>query len=656
MNQEAKQADSTDAAVKHPLDPLSVDEIRRLKQILVAAGHGGENIRYSYVLLREPDRETLENFTPGDPVPREIGVLVTDVAANAAREMVVDMGSAEIIHDRALDPRTDGWGPVLDEDYEAAEVIAKADPRYVEALKKRGIENLDHVFCAPLSAGVFGYEDEVGRRMIRVLSFYAPDLDAVHALWAHPIDGIVCHVDLTGRQVLRLVDTGYTHVPEQSGDYLDPAITGPTRESMKPLRITQPEGPSFTMADNVLEWENWSIRVGFNGREGLTLHDISFNDRGTRRSILKRASVAEMVVPYGEPQPTHDWQNYFDAGEYQFGRLANSLVLGCDCLGEIRYVDATVVDDFCNPLHIRNAICIHEEDFGTLWKHSCIFSGRSDMRRQRRLVVSFFVTVGNYDYGFYWYFYLDGKIELECKATGVVFTSGRPEGDYEWATEMAPRLGAPQHQHLFSARLDFAVDGLKNRVDELDVQRVPKGPDNPVGNAFTRSETRLRTEAEAQRQARNEVGRLWRISSAERTNHVGTPTGYVLAPEGLPVLLADDAASITARAGFATRSLWVTQYRRDEMWPAGYTPNQHPGGAGLPSYAANNRSVDGEDIVVWHSFGLTHFPRSEDWPVMPVDYAGFKLRPENFFDRNPTLDVPADPNGATCHHGTDAAE
>lgn len=631
--------------VRHPLDPITVDEISTLKSVLEMAGYKGESIRYSYVLLREPARETLENFVAGGPVPREIGVLVTDVTARKMTDIVVDLPSRSILSKTELNPAEDGWGPVMEEDFIAAGDICKADPRYVEAMAIRGITDLDKVFCCPLSAGVFGHEDEIGRRMLRVLSFYAPD-ENVQTLWAHPVDGIVCHVDLSEARVLRFEDTGYTHVPTQNDNYVDASIE--PRKTMKPLNITQPDGPSFTMEDNVLTWENWSIRVGFNAREGLTLHDISFVNKGKKRQILNRASVSEMVVPYGEPQPTHDWQNYFDAGEYQFGRLANSLVLGCDCLGEIHYVDATVADDFCNPIEMKNAICIHEEDFGTLWKHTCIFSDRVDMRRQRRLVVSFFVTVGNYDYGFYWYFYLDGKIEMECKATGIVFTSGRPEGEYEWATELAPRLGAPQHQHMFSARLDFAIDGLKNQVDEIDVKRVPMGEGNPVGNAFTRDITRLKTEEDAQRLARNDIGRAWRISSAEETNYLGEPTGYVLAPEGLPLLLADDAASITKRAGFATKSLWVTQFDRDELWAAGYTPNQHPGGAGLPSYVSGNRSVDGEDIVVWHTFGLTHFPRAEDWPVMPVDYAGFKLRPENFFDGNPTLDVPEDPNGKHC--------
>ena len=643
------------APIRHPLDPISPEEILTVKAVLEDAGYKGEGIRYSYVMLREPTRAAMADFEAGGAMPREIGALVTDVPGRKVTQVVVDIPTRAIVVEKPQDPAKDGWGPVLDEEFVTAGEICKADPRYVDALARRGITDLDTVFCAPLSAGVFGHKDEEGRRMLRVLSFHAPNPDAIHTLWERPIEGIVCHVDLSEARVLRFVDTGYTHMPEAGNDYLDPAIE--PRRTMKPLHITQPQGPSFTVRDNVLDWENWSIRIGFNGREGLTLHQIGFRDGGVLRPILNRASVSEMVVPYGEPSPTHEWQNYFDAGEYQFGRCANSLVLGCDCLGEIRYLDATVVDDFCNPVEIRNAVCIHEEDYGTLWKHTCIFAERSDMRRQRRLVISFFVTVGNYDYGFYWYFYLDGKIELECKATGCVFPSGRPEGDYEWATEMAPRLGAPVHQHLFSARLDVAIDGLRNRVDEVDVARVPMGTGNPMGNAFTRTFTRLKDERGSQRVAKNEVGRTWLITSDERTNKVGHPTGYTLIPEGLPLLLADDDASITRRAAFATKSLWVTRFDRDELWAAGYTPNQHPGGAGLPAYTAGNRSVDGEDIVVWHSFGLTHFPRSEDWPVMPVDYAGFTLRPENFFDRNPTLDVPEDPNGARCcHAGKTAAE
>jgi primary-amine oxidase len=457
------------------------------------------------------------------------------------------------------------------------------------------------------------------------------------------VDGLVAFVDITRREVIRVIDARELPVPAEPGNFDDPEQAGPQRTTLKPIEITQPEGPSFALDGNLLTWQNWSLRVGFNEREGLTLHQLSFDDR----PIVYRASIAEMVVPYADPSPVRFWQNYFDAGEYQFARYTNSLELGCDCLGEIAYLDAVIADDSGDPRTIRNAICIHEEDYGVLWKHSDMFTGSHETRRQRRLVVSFFTTIGNYDYGFYWYLYLDGTIQCEAKATGVVFTSAYPAEGYDFATQIAPGLGAPFHQHLFSARLDMMVDGPLNAVDEVEALPVPVGPVNPWGNAFRESRTRLATEAQAQRQADNAHARVWQIVNPDKHNRLGRHPGYALYPEGQPTLLADETSSIHARAAFATRHLWVTAYDPAERYPAGDFVNQHPGGAGLPAWTDADRDLDGADIVLWHTFGLTHFPRPEDWPVMPVDYAGFTLKPVGFFDRNPTLDVP--PTTGRCH-------
>jgi primary-amine oxidase len=265
--------------------------------------------------------------------------------------------------------------------------------------------------------------------------------------------------------------------------------------------------------------------------------------------------------------------------------------------------------------------------------------------------VSFFLTIGNYDYGFYWHLYLDGTIQLECKATGIVFTSAFTDEHGDFTTEIAPGLGAPFHQHLFSARLDMMVDGTTNAVEEVDAVRVPVSAENPYGNAFTRSVTRLRSESDAQRLNDGSVGRVWHVVNPEVTNRLGQHVGYALHPQNLPVMLADESSSIHKRASFATKNLWVTRYDPAERYAAGDFVNQHPGGNGLPAYAAQDRDIDGQDIVLWHTFGLTHFPRPEDWPVMPVDYAGFTLKPQGFFDRNPTLDVPASSTGTGHCHG-----
>ncbi len=624
----------TTVAAAHPLSMLTAAEVDRAREIVDDAGLLTPDTRFSYVMPREPDKADVLAWDGVTPLPREVSLLLTRLEPLALRSVVVELGGGRVVSDVALDPTQVGVGPCLDEDYALVDAIVKADEGWLAALARRGVTDVSTVRPVPLSAGVFGYDDEVGRRVYRVLSFVQPDPSTPP--WAHPVGGVVAHVDVDARRVLRVVETHVEHVPQESGDWADPAVRGPERTDLKPISITQPEGVSFTLTDDgVLSWQNWTVRLGFNGREGLTLHQLSF----AGRPVAYRASIAEMVVNYGDPGPTHGWQNYFDLGEYQFGRLANSLELGCDCLGDITYVDTVVVDDHCRPRTIRNAICLHEEDTGILWKHNDIFTGQTHTRRQRRMVVSFFGTVGNYDYGFYWYLYLDGTVELEAKATGIPFPSGWDGAD-PYFDPVGPGLGAPVHQHLFSARLDMTVDGVRNAVEEQDALGVPMGGANPWGNAIARSRTRLRTEGTARRDAANDRNRVWRICSTERTNRFGAPTAYALLPQGYPTLLADPASPIAARAAFARHHLWVSRYDRDQLWPAGYTVNQNPGGDGLPAYTAGDRSVDGEDVVLWHTFGLTHFVRPEDWPVMPVDHAGFRLKPDGFFDRNPTLDVP----------------
>ena len=120
-----------------------------------------------------------------------------------------------------------------------------------------------------------------------------------------------------------------------------------------------------------MEWEGWRLRIGFDAREALTLHEVSLGGR----PVLYRACICEMVVPYADPSPWRFWQNYFDAGEYLLGQQVNSLTLGCDCLGEIHYLDAVLSTEGGEPRVVDNAICMHEEDFGVLWKHTDVFTG-----------------------------------------------------------------------------------------------------------------------------------------------------------------------------------------------------------------------------------------------------------------------------------------
>ncbi len=627
-------------APDHPLTPLNADEIRSARRIIDENGLLGESVRFVFVALDEPHKKTVLDFRPGDPIDRCARVLLLDRATGQGTDLVVSVTANRIVSQVTIDSEADGHVPILDQEFEDIEAFLLECPEWLEAMRKREINPTD-VRAVPLSAGVFGHEDEVGRRIVRVLAFY--QYDEADLPWAHPIDGVVAYVDLTARTVVKVIDEITLPLPTERGEWDAAPHAVPVRTDLKPIEITQPEGASFTVDGNQITWADWSFRFGFDVREGLTLHQLAVDGR----PVVYRASIAEMVVPYADPSPVRYWQNYFDQGEYLFGRYTNSLELGCDCLGEITYFDVTIADEDGQPKVMKNAICLHEEDYGVLWKHTDMFNGMAETRRSRRLVISFFLTIGNYDYGFYWYLYLDGTIELEAKATGIVFASAYrgPDG---YSTEMAPGLGAPFHQHMFSARLDMAVDGEVNVVEEVDAVAVPMGPENPWGNAFRPQKTRLTRESEGMRTADNLKARVWHITNPTKQNRLGQNVGYALHPEGQPVLLADPSSSIAKRAAFATKHLWVTQYDPAERYPAGQFVNQHPGDGGLPSFVAQDRDIDGADIVVWHTFGLTHFPRPEDWPVMPVDYAGFKLKPVGFFDRNPALNVPVAPKSHCC--------
>jgi primary-amine oxidase len=623
------------AAIAKALATVTAEEIEQSLAILRRDGVATAHTHVSYFGLAEPDKRELFAGTIG---ARSFRAFLIDMVTGRSHDITVSPAEDRVVSQRELDPVTDGAVPVVLREFSYVEEVIHQDERWLAAMARRGLTDVSTLRVNPLSAGVLA-DGELGRRIQRCFTFVQNTPEDLG--WAHPVDGVTVMIDVVTGEVLDVIDYVELPVPQEDGNYHLASWRGPDREGLTPIEITQPQGPSFSIDDDgVLSWAGWQFQVGFDQREGLIFHNVSINDDGTQRPVIYRASIAEMLVPYGDPSPQRWFQNFFDCGEYLLGGFANSLELGCDCVGDITYLDAVVADNDGSARSIRQAICIHEEDAGILWKHTDNWNGASDSRRNRRLVVSFFVTVGNYDYGFYWYFGLDGSIEFEVKATGIVFTSAYPGKGYLYASELAPGLGAPYHQHLFSARLDMMVDGVDNYVDELEAALVPRGESNPTGSGFTQIATRLSTEVDARRVADNLKNRVWFVGNAHSQNRLGNDVGWVLLPEGKPLLIADSESDIHRRATFATKHLWVTAYEPGELYPAGDFVNLHPGGAGIPAWTAANRPVDDTDIVLWHTFGLTHFPRVEDWPIMPVDTTGFVLKPHGFFGRNPAIDIP----------------
>ena len=646
------------ARARHPLDPLDASEISRTVEILRRERLVTPDARFVSVSLNEPPKSQVpfavqagnsgagqlggSHSAPGAAAaPREAFVVLLEPKQHTTYEAVVSLTVGSVTSWR---PVPGAYAPVTLAEYAECELVTRADPRILAGLERRGITRPKQVLVEPWGIGTFTAPEESGRRVVWTLLFYRerPDDNP----YAKPIHGLHAIVDLDDMTIVRVEDLGAVPPPLGSGAYAADRV-GPLRDDLKPLEIIQPRGPSFDINGWEVRWQRWRVRLGFTAREGLVLHTIGYEDQGAVRPVVWRASVAELFIPYADPRPFQGWRNAFDIGEYGIGIMANSLELGCDCLGEIRYFDVDLAGSDGKPYTIRRAICLHEEDFGLLWKHFDPGLKTTETRRSRRLVISFVITAGNYEYAFYWYFYQDGTIEFEVKLTGIVLTSALAAGESsDFGTLVAPRTLAGHHQHFLSLRLDMAVDGLRNTVYEVDTEAVPPGPGNPFGNAFRPLKRLLRRESEAQRVIDPLRGRYWLVANPDNRNELGHEVAYKLVPGSSNVLLfSHPDASVTQRAAFATRHLWVTPYRPDERFPAGDYPNQAPGGDGLPAWTKADRPIEDTNVVLWYTLGSHHITRPEDWPVMPAERAGFMLKPAGFFDRNPALDVAPSPSG-----------
>jgi len=624
----------------HPLDPLSAQELRDVVQHARNVWKLDHRHLFAMVQLHEPSKDVVNNWKNSDPVERAAKITLWNSATSTVIEAVITVEGKEISFTEIPGAKS----PILSTESEKAIKAAKADKRIIAALKDRGVEDVNqvHMETWPIGAQIPKELDD-GRRLIWTPMWQRPTEFA--NLYAHPINGLHAIVDLDSGEVVSVENTEIIPIPQTPGPYRENQ-TG-ANIKLKDLAIVQAEGPSFSVEGWKVNWERWNLRVGFCQREGLVIHDVKFKDQDKERKIAHRLSIAELVIPYGDPSQGAYRKNAFDTGEFGLGNYTNSLTLGCDCLGEIVYLDAAVTTPDGSIKEIPNAICMHEEDNGILWKHVDA-DGHTEVRRGRRFVVSSIVTVNNYEYGYFWYFYQDGSIEFEAKLTGIVLTVADAIGkDHPSATELEPGLWAPYHQHILCARLDLDIDGEQNSVLEVESFAHPQGDKNPYGGAYETKETLFFKEKESQRVIDPFSGRYWKIVNERVKNHMDHPVGYKLIPGHTTFPLALPESTIGKKAGFMYKHLWVTKNSDSEKYPAGDYPFQHPGGAGLPEWTKANRNIENEDVVLWYVFGTNHIPRTEDWPVMPVEKTGFHLKPSGFFARSPGIDVA--PSKPSCH-------
>jgi primary-amine oxidase len=614
----------------HPLDPLSPEELAAAVAAVRADDRVGEPLRFTLVRLDEVAAAAGE---------RRAEVVVRDAGAHRSFMVSVALG-AEPVAD-AWEELGDRQPPITPHESRLAAQACREDPAFRAALARRGIEDPSLVMIDAESIGGFVPERFAGRRVAWGATWHRED--AADNGYARPVEGVIPIVDLDTLEVLEVEDHGVVPMATERGTFA-PGEWG-ERPGLRPLEVVQEDGASFEVDGWAVSWQGWELRVGFDHREGLVLHDLRFRDR----QVLARASVNEMYVPYLDPTATQYRKNFFDWGEYGAGVMTNSLELGCDCLGLIHYFDGAVVDGDGTVRDVRNAICMHEEDRGILWKHTDGRSGDVQVRRARVLIISTFVTVGNYDYGFFWSLTQDGAIELEVKLTGILSVAGiRPGERPLHGRAVGPGIQAATHQHYFAVRLDSAIDGPLNRLVEIHAEAEPDPERDPHGNAVRSVRTVLESEAAAARLADPGRGVHWRIESTSARNRYDEPTAYRLCVDSTARPLARASSVTGSRAPFTDHHVLATVRDPSQRYIGGEYPNQaEPGADGIHVWQQADRSLDGAELVVWANVGTHHLPRPEDWPVMPVARAHLRLEPDGFFDRNPALDVP--PPSRACH-------
>lgn len=627
---------------QHPLDPLTWEEYWIVNKTLHDAGHLAGDSSYTSVNLEEPEKRSVLTWKQGDFLPRKAKAIIRQ--SDKTYEAIVDLSNSKLDHWTLLEgiqPMWSGWeyGSMSDAILEHPEVVA--------ALKKRGYEDLHFINAIVLPLGNFGIKEEQGRRIGRTIF---TEYRGERTGWHREIAGLLVVVDLNSEEILEVHDEEVVPPPDYSMDY-DPANIGVLRQVPGPLFVQQPQGPGFTVDGHIIAWQNWRFHVRPDVRLGMILSNVTYQDGEDTRSVMYQGNLSEIFVPYMDPAIGWYDKNYIDSGEYSVDGLTKPLMANIDCPPHTYYMDAIFADTDGHPQQYNRMIGIFEREPGDpSWRH---YKGPEEGgpvgRKTRDLVVRTAAVLANYDYIFDWIFKQDGSIVVKIGATGMVAVKQVAEktvhetikGDPEaYGRLIDERVVGVNHDHYFNFRLDLDVDGPENSlsVDKLRIQRLPD--DHPRRSVWTVQSHTAQTESQAKMNINMAKPAMWRFASSNRENTIGHPTSYRIKPGMTSGVLISEDDYPRLRAGFINHHLWVTPYQPDELFAAGEFPTFSTPGMGLPAWTKNDRPIADTDIVAWYTVGMHHVVRSEDWPVMPVAWHSFEIRPFDFFDKNPALDLP----------------
>ena len=627
---------------QNPLDALEADEIVRASMVLRANGHIDEQTPILYLAMEPPVKNEVLAWEPDKDFSRHARAIVRRDRVN--REFLINLGTNEI--ESVEEVPGPGQPPIVFDEIIAAIEIAVGNEEMQAGLAKRGVTDMEAVFCAPRTGGNFGEDFEQERRVVKVDCFDLKNNPT--NVFAAPVEGLFAIVDLESREVLEVVDLGVVPVSQET--YSLSAGASNELRNTKPVSIAAPEGSNIAIDGWEVSWNNWRLHLRWDMRAGLILSQVRYADGDNLRSVLYQGNISEIFVPYQEPSEGWYYRNYMDEGDYGLGNTHSPLLAGVDCPSNATYMTPVMANTAGGADELTNRVCLFERPTGDgTWRHYDLFTQDLDGRPNVELIIRFVATVGNYDYLFDWVFDNKGQLTYRLGASGLDAVKGvnakslsdeTADKDTEYGQLIAPGLAGINHDHFFSIRLDVDIDGTDNRFvrDKLVV-------DSQLGDSKRKSIWRTERDVAANDSAAKyrlsyDKPALWRVESSRNQNYLGYSSSFALKPLGNARPLVDEDDPPLTRAQFVNYHLWVTPYAADEQWAGGRYSNQSLAGDGLPAWTRNERNVEDTDIVLWYTLGFHHVPSAEDWPVYNLGWNGITLRPYNFFDQNPAMDLP----------------
>ncbi|KAL2828758.1 copper amine oxidase [Aspergillus cavernicola] len=638
------------SASPHPFDPLTPQEIR-LGFLILQSAFPGVQLRINRIDLQEPIKKDvipyIEAERLGKPLPRKPTRVLYSyfhrLDTGACCKALLNADNASVVYAKELPSGVQV--PMDVDEITDIEKLCMEHPAVLAEIEKLKLPQGVTVCNDPW---MYGTDNPNETRRLFQCFMYIITVDhpennhySIPCKFSPVFDGhtheLVRMDYLPGGADTQTVET-QPWKPVKTIQYAHGLLDEPLRTDLKPYIVQQPEGASFSVEGNNVHWQKWRLRVGFNNRDGLVLYNITYDNR----NVLYRLSVSEMTVPYGDPRAPYHRKQAFDVGDVGFGLNANQLSLGCDCLGHIKYFDGYRSDSKGQPVLLKNIICMHEQDNGLQHKHTNYRSGAATVVRNRQLVLQMICTVANYEYIFAYILDQAANIELEIRATGILSTVPFDNENGEtvkWGTNVGPGVMAPFHQHMFSLRIDPAIDGFKNTIYYQDSVPIPEDDNNPYLVGYTTEETVIASSSTADTDVSRH--RVFKIRNDNVINPITyKPVAYKLQVAPSQMLIMPKKALGYRRAEFASKPIWVTKYQDDELYAAGEFTNQSKRAHGVETWVQRKDSTENEDVILWHTFGLTHNPRIEDFPVMPMERISVMLKPDGFFLKNPALDVP----------------